>query len=86
MCGLIPYLNITFVRRYLRSKVSYSILYVLKIDRGITLDSAVNHMSQPRPRQGNSAPNSDPIMGRETDKNNKYKAAATAVHKNSSRS
>ena len=45
------------------------------------MDSAANHASQPRPRQGNSAPNSDPIMKRETDKNNKYKAAATAVHK-----
>ena len=45
------------------------------------MGSAANHTSQPRPRQGNSVPTDDPIAKRETEKNNKYKAAAAAVHK-----
>ena len=45
------------------------------------VNHAANHASQPQPRQGNSVPNGDPIRNRETDKNNKYKVAAAAVHK-----
>ena len=45
------------------------------------MDSAANHASQPQPRQGNTVPHGDPIRNRETDKNNKYKATAAAVHK-----
>ena len=45
------------------------------------MNRAANHTSQPRPRQGNTVRNGDPIMTRETEKNNKYKVAAAAVHK-----
>ena len=52
-------------------------------DNGITILVNVsithNHTNQPRPRQGNSVPNDDPIMKRETEKKNKYKVTATAT-------
>ncbi len=45
------------------------------------MNMAANHTSRPRPREGNTVPDGDPIMTRETEKNDKYKVAAAAVHK-----